>query len=138
MPEIMVAVAILGIVATSLYGGISSGFAAVKFNRESMRATEILIEKMEEFRTFNWDQLTNGSVPTTFTTYFYPTNIINTTNSGALYSGTVSITNANVTESYNSSILLINVNVSWQSGTKNHTKNMQTLVSQYGMRNYIF
>ncbi len=103
-----------------------------------MRGTEILIEKMEEFRTFNWDQLTNGSIPTTFSTYFCPTNVINTTNSGAVYSGTVVITNANISESYNSSLLLINVTVFWQSGTKYHTNMMQTLVSQYGMRNYIF
>ncbi len=138
LPEIMISIAIFAIIFVSLYGGISSGFAAVNFARENMRSTQILTEKMEEFRTFSWDQIISNTIPTTFTEYFYPTNLINSTNSGVLYSGTVGITNANLTESYNTNLKLINVQVTWQSGRINHTNSMQTIVSQYGMRNYIY
>ena len=128
----------LGMMVVSLYGGISSGFATVKAAREGLRASQILSEKMEEFRTFAWAEITSTNIPLTFNSYFYPTNLINTTNSGVMYSGNVTITNANVTEPYNSSLRMISVDLTWQSGNRTHTRNMQTLVSQYGMRSYVY
>src|SRR5438477_9644135 len=73
MVEAMVAIGVLGVLVISLYGALTSGFNAVAFGREDMRATQILVKKMDQIRLFNWDQITNGvDVPTTFYEAFNP------------------------------------------------------------------
>ncbi|MDB6039770.1 MAG: hypothetical protein JWM99_3611 [Verrucomicrobiales bacterium] len=145
LPEILVSMSVVGLLVLSLFGGLSSGMSAVKAARENLRATQILEEKMEVFRAFSWDQVTTNaaSIPTNFLAYFYPTNVAGTTNvdlskSGTVYTGQVTIANCSFTESYSNDLKKITGTVTWQSGSALHQRTMDTMVSRFGMRNYLY
>src|SRR5205823_1561848 len=91
LAETMVAVAVIGIMFVALYGGISSGFRVMQLTRENLRATQILVERMEVIRLYRWDQLTNsGYIPQNFVDYYYPAGAAQGAG-GITYTGTLSI-----------------------------------------------
>ena len=51
------AAAILGVVATSLYGAFTAGFFVIQSTRENLRATQIMVQKMEAIRLLTWSQV---------------------------------------------------------------------------------
>ena len=57
--EVLVATAILGFVATSLYGAFAAGFCVIQSTRENLRATQILVQKMEAIRLLTWSQVSD-------------------------------------------------------------------------------
>src|SRR5262245_37517255 len=133
--ETSVAIGVVGIVFVSLLAGFTSGFNVIRLARENVRATQILQEKTEMVRLYSWDQINApGFVPTNFITYFDPTNSSN----GVAYTGKVTIANAPVTEAYSNNLRQVNVEVSWISGKIKRTRQLTTLVSRYGMQNYIY
>ena len=136
--EVVMGVGVLGVVVCSLYAGLSSGFTLIQFNRENLRATQILEEKMEVVRLFNWDQVVNqpGFIPTSFTESFYPAGGTNA--SGLTYTGSVLLTNAPVSESYSNDLRLVRITVAWTSSGVQHQRQMSTFVTQYGMQRYIY
>ena len=144
--EVLVSVSIVGIMFLSLYGGITSGFAVINVARENLRATQIMVEKMEVMRLYTWDQVnSNGFVPLTFTASYYPP--IGTTNDqqnsavtngGIVYYGTISFSNAPVSTNYSSSVKLVTVTMYWTNGTYTHQRSMQTLVSANGIQAYVY
>src|SRR5690242_17777270 len=71
LPETMVAVLIAGIMFTALHACFASGFAAVKATRERLRATQVILHRMEGIRLCGFDQITNTVInPRSFTEYF--------------------------------------------------------------------
>ncbi len=134
--EVLVTVAIVGTSFVSLYSGISMGFAIVNVSRENLRAVQVLQEKVETIRLYNWDQInSNGFIPTTFCEPFYPKG---GTNSGLVYNGTVVVTNAPISETYRNDLRLVVLNVSWTSGNVLRQREMQTYISRYGLQNYLY
>ena len=134
--EVMVAMAVMGIVVVSLYSGFTAGFVVVEVARENLRATQIMVEKMETIRLYTWDQInSNGFIPTSFTNYYDYTS----TNSGISFNGTVAITTpSSMTESYKTNLKLITVTVNWTSGNVPRSREMTSLVSRYGLQTYIY
>src|SRR6516165_10390314 len=67
--EVMMAVAVMGVMLIGLYGGLGYGFKQIQLAREDERATQIMAERMEVVRLLSWDQLVNlpGYVPTNYT-----------------------------------------------------------------------
>ncbi len=148
--ESMVAACIVGVLFTSLYAGITAGFGALNSARENLRATQVMIDKMETLRLYSWTQVsTFGSstsyIPSTFTESFYPTttnysvSIVSTgaTGSGFVYYGTVNVTNAGFTENYSNSVKLVTITLNWTNGVR-RSQSMSTYVGQYGIQNYIY
>jgi hypothetical protein len=137
IPELLIAVLVVELMAISMYTGFSSGFAVVQLARENLRATQILQEKMETVRLYTWDQITTaGFIPDTFTDVFYAG-----TNSphGLTYTGTVSIASAPLSaESYAGDLRMVSVEVRWKSANVLRKREMTTLVSRYGLQNYIY
>ncbi len=134
--EVMVGVGVLGILAVSLYAGLAQGFAMVQIDRENLRATQILEEKMEVIRLINWAQVNQrGFIPATFTESY---DAGGATNTGFNYTGTVIVTNAPITEAYSNDLRMIQATVTWQSGGLTHQRQMTTFVSQYGLQNYVY
>ena len=126
----------LGVSFVSLYAGFSGGFSGVQTSRENLRATQVLLEKLETIRLYSWDQInTSGFIPTTFSAPFNPS-----TNStgGFTYQGTVSIANAPIEEAYSTDLKLVTVEVTWTSATIARKASMSTFVSRYGLQNYIY
>lgn len=133
--EALVGLAVVGTVFFSLYSGISMGFGIIKLARESVRATQILQEKMEIVRLYNWEQINSTNyVPRTFEDGFDPTN-----KTGSLiYSGTILISNAPISEAYRSALLEVTAEIHWNSGGITRQRSITTFVSRYGMQNYLF
>jgi len=140
--EVLVVVAIIGFEFVTLYLGMTQGFGIVQVARENLRATQILQEKMETIRLYTWDQITNnGFIPPTFTAAFYPAGSQTNNNQGATYQGTVTISAVPPplsAASYAKDMKMVVVQVSWQSGNIQRNRDMRTLVSHYGLHNYIY
>jgi len=137
--EVLVAFALVGVMFVSLYAGISSGFAVIALARENLRATQVLLEKMETVRMYSWDQInSNGYVPPTFTAPFYPAVSGATNNSGVTFYGTTLITNAAVNNAYADHMREVIVNVNWTNKNIKHNREMRTFISEYGMQRYIY
>src|SRR2546422_9847590 len=140
--EVLVAAAIIGVQFVTLYLAMTQGFGIVQVAREHLRATQILQEKMETIRLYTWDQITNnGFIPPTFTAAFYPAGSQSNNNQGATYQGTVTISAVPPplsTASYAKDMKMVVVQVSWQSGNIQRNRDMRTLVSHYGLHNYIY
>ena len=137
--EVMIAVVGVGILLVTLYVAISQGFAIIQTARENLRATQVLQEKMETMRVYNWDQVTTpGFIPSSFTEPFYAVGDNN--NGGLNYEGQVIVTNAfplgSVT--YSDDLRWVIVQVQWQSGNITRRREMRTLVSQFGLHAYVY
>src|SRR4051812_14625785 len=76
--EVLMAAALAGIIFTTAIAGFSNAFSTLQLDRENCRATQILLEKTEMLRVYNWDQIigrdTTTYIPATFTAPFYPDN----------------------------------------------------------------
>jgi prepilin-type N-terminal cleavage/methylation domain-containing protein len=137
--EVMAAVAIIGIEFVSLYVGMTQGFGIIQIARENLRAAQILQEKMETIRLYTWSQVTsNGFIPTNFQATFYPAG--SRTNQGVVYNGTLTITDSPIssTTGYNTDLKLVLVQLNWTSGNVLRQREMRTMVSHYGLHNYIY
>ena len=138
--EVMMGVLVMGVMLVSLYAGFTFGFEEVRLARENVRATQILAERMEVVRLINWDQVINlpGYIPTSFTAPFYADNPTNGASGGFNYTGTVTVTNAPISETYAPNLRMIKIQVSWPSGRVTRKRTMTTFVSQYGMQKYVY
>lgn len=135
--ETLIGMGIVGIVFVSLYAGISFGFGVIQLMRENLRATQIIVERMETIRLCSWEQITSGTnLPTTFVEYYFPRGLVS--ERGITYYGTLTITNANTGTSYNDELRLITISLTWTNGNIPRTRTMQTFVAKNGMQNYIF
>jgi len=137
--EVIMAAALAGIMFLTAIAGFSNAFSTLQLDRENSRATQILLEKTEMLRVYNWDQITGKDattyIPTTFTTPFYPGT--NSSNGGFSYSGTVVITNLVTTASYSNDLRTVTITLTWISGKASRSRTMTTYVSQYGLQNTI-
>lgn len=134
--EILVSVGIVAITFVALYLGLSSGFGVVQLARENLRGTQILQEKMETIRLYTWEQITNnGFIPTNFVEdFFASTGGVK----GLVYTGTVAIANAPVTEAYSNDLKMVTIKLWWKSGGVVRNREMVTLVGRNGLQNYIY
>jgi type II secretory pathway pseudopilin PulG len=138
LAEVMVAMGVFGAMLVSLFAGFTSGYAVLRVARENLRATQILEEKMEVIRLVKWsDMTTPGFVPTSFTDYFTPSTSTNAS-VGLAYEGKVTLSAVPLTESYSSHLMMIQINLSWKSGSATRNRQMTTYVSEYGMQHYIY
>jgi hypothetical protein len=139
--EVMVAASALAIMVVALYVGFSSGFAIVQQARENLRATQIMIQRMEAVRLCTWSQLTNFS----FVDRYDPLGV-SSNMGGTVYSGTVSIDAADavpeIPEAYRSNMRLVTVKIYWTNGSVAkpivRVRQMETHVARYGMQNYLY
>ena len=132
--EALIASALLGMLASSLYGGITFGLAVIQNTREQLRGAQVLQEKLETIRLYKWAQINDPSyLPRTFTAPLNPTGGV------PFYEGTFTIVQAPLgTETYKNDMLQVDVNVKWKSLGTQKTLNLQTFVSRHGIQNYKF
>src|ERR1051326_3054029 len=140
LAEVTIAVAVVAVLFVSLYLGISFGFSVTDFERQDLRATQIMLQRLESIRLLNWNQLTDVNYnPTTFYERYYPgsgTNIA----SGITYTGAVQVVSATLEPlpTYSSGMKKVTVSVSWQTGNVLRKRSVSTYSSQYGLQNYIY
>jgi hypothetical protein len=131
--ELMIGAGILALTIVALYGAFSFGFSTIKLSQEEVRADQILVQKLETLRVYDWSKVVNNYIPTNFTEWFSGTGGVN-------YDGSLSVTqfvpSASTNESYSDTLRQVTVSVQWISGGVPRTRSMTTLVSQYGIQTY--
>ncbi len=142
LAEVLVAVAALGVMLVTLYGAMSQGFVVTQFSRENLRATQIMLERLEGIRLFNWNQLrySNNLVERSFTNYYYPL-ATNGQSKGIPYYGTLTI-NTNVTlnppATYSTNMALVTVSLVWTNSGVPRNRSMSTYSAYNGIQNYVY
>ena len=138
--EALVAGVILALVVVSLYGAFSLGFTSIRLAQENVRADQILVDKLETLRVYDWSKITGSSfIPTNFTTAFSPaapTGAPSASRAGTIYTGTIAVTNAPLTESYGDTLRQVTVTLQWNSSGVARSRSMTTFVSQNGIQTY--
>ena len=132
--EVVVGMLVIGISVVALYGAISSAYNTVCFARENLRATEILTEKTEALRLYDWDQITTkGFIPDTFAVPFDP---LNTNAPGPTYTGNIQIKTFPNSVSYAGDLRRVTIDLQWVSRGRKRTRQFNTYVCRSGLQNY--
>ncbi|MCI0747081.1 MAG: hypothetical protein L0Y58_16880 [Verrucomicrobia subdivision 3 bacterium] len=148
--EAMIAMAVCAIMFIALYSGINSSFFKIRLSRENLRATQILIERMEVIRLCTWEQVnSNGFIPVNFTAPLYPE--LTATNAEAMFQGTIkiepvtapagsppAIPGGQLAASYRDDLKLVTVTINWKTGNLQRTRTLSSYISRFGIQNYVY
>ena len=158
--EVVFAMAALAVTVGALYAGMTYGMREAVLTRENLRATQVMLEKLEQLRLYpayklrsyfdpddpedpldpfdSTDPHVAGedepayTIPTTFEVPYKP----GVTNTGdPVYCGRFIIsTNTAFGMPYDGDILRVGVEVTWDSGGRTQTRSMETFFAKYGMQ----
>ena len=138
--ETMVSVILSAIMLSSLYACLASGIAIERITSEDLRATQILVQRLERVRLCSFDQVTDPDYnPRTSTESYNPGGAARGTG-GAVYSITFTPSVPAVgtlPESYRTNMLLVTVGATWKSGEVQRSRSMQTWVARSGIETYV-
>jgi prepilin-type N-terminal cleavage/methylation domain-containing protein len=151
--EVLVAMSVIGLCAAALLTGITSSVFTMRMVRENQRATQILLEKVETLRLYNWDQInrasffpgsfeftldaTNTGIYCPFTAKYDPNA---TDGEGGTYQGYLWIIPASyhLNTSYRSEMKAVYLGLYWQTGRVNRYRYLSTYVTRNGLQNYVY
>jgi hypothetical protein len=135
--EATVSMGIFGSIVVALVSGITTGFFTMQLARENLRATQIMLEKMETIRLYSWNQInTAGFIPASFVAPYDPN--ARDGHQGVLYQGTMIITNAPIGCSYAGDMRLVRVRLQWQTGGLNRSRSFTSFISRNGLQDYVY
>jgi type II secretory pathway pseudopilin PulG len=138
--ETMVSVTLSAIMLSSLYACLASGLAIERVSNEDLRATQILVQRLERVRLCAFDQVTDPNYnPRTSSESFNPGGAANGTG-GAVYDITFTPSvpaPGTLPESYRTNMLLVTVGATWKSGEVQRSRSMQTWVARSGIETYV-
>jgi len=137
--ETVVATLIAGIMLPILYTGAASSFSTALSTRENLRATQIIVQRMEALRLVPYKTLQDPvAYPTNYTEYYNPSGQTNGTR-GTAYTITYNWAPgpSSLPPSYRTNMLLVTVSASWNSGNVQRTRSMQSYVTRYGIQHYV-
>ena len=137
--ETVMAAMLASIMLSALYASFACGFAIIRTSRENLRATEIMLERLERIRVCSFNDVTNSSInPPSLTSYYDPAD---QSKGGGGIAYTVTYNSSLATNTlpiaYNTNMLLVTVGVKWTSGKVQHNRSMQTYVAREGIWNYV-
>ncbi len=141
LTEVVMATGIIAITGAGVISSINYGLCIMRIARENQRATQVMLEKLEAIRLYNWTQVTNaGFIPTSFTAVYDPTSPANS--QGTIYYGSMSVTApafTGTTPNYAPNLRQFNVSLNWtNSGGISHHRSLSTYVAQNGVQNYVY
>jgi hypothetical protein len=93
---------------------------------------------MEVIRLIKWDNVAPGFVPMSFKAPYNLNPADPASTNGLYYYGTVTVTNAPLTESYSNDLRMIKIDLTWTSGGVTKSRQMTTFTSQFGLQRYIY
>jgi len=139
LAETLVAILTGAIMLAALYASFAFGYSAVKLTQEDLRATQILVQRMEMLRLTSFAAIQNG----TFTDYYDP-NAVSDAKAGAVY--TISITTNAPTSSdmpvqpvyYMNNMRKVTVTATWTNSNKLRTRSLLTYASKSGIQSYVY
>jgi len=138
--ETTVGFAIFATVATAMLTGLITAFFTVQMSRENLRATQIMLDKVETLRLYDWYQLTNNSGPnafiqTKFTNSYYPDSV---SNPGLQYRGTLEFSVPAIKSSYSNDLRQVKVTLKWKTRNLDRSRTFTTFVARDGLQNYVY
>jgi hypothetical protein len=144
--EVTVGLGIVGTATAALFSAFGAGFLTIRMARENLRATQIMLEKVETIRLYSWTQVTNsGFIPTYFTNKYDP--VSQTGTGGLLYYGTMVVTNVNpeqmgglggVPPRYTNDMRMVIVRLNWKTGNIDRNREFRSYISRCGLQDYVF
>jgi len=136
--DVVMAVAVLGVMASGIFGSFRYGFFTLQLVRENQRATQIILEKVETIRLYNWEQIqpTNNFIPATFTDVYDPQAASSA--QGTTYTGTVTVANCPLSSSYAANLRLLTITLQWATRDIPHTRSVTTYIAKDGIQNYVY
>jgi hypothetical protein len=136
--DIIMAVAMLGIMAGGVFGSFRYGFFTLQLVRENQRATQIILEKVETIRLYNWEQIqpTNNFIPGTFTDVYDPQATADA--EGTTYTGTVTVSPCSLGSSYAAALRQLTITLTWTTRDILHTRTLTTYIAKDGIQNYLY
>jgi len=138
LTEVVCAVSILAIAMAGLMGALANGFFSVQMTRENQRATQILIERTEMARLYNWDQVTTNSyILTNFIAAYDPQS---PSGGGLYYTGRVEVASLPFTPvpNYNTNMRQLTVTLDWETKGIARSRSITTLLGRDGLQNYVY
>jgi type II secretory pathway pseudopilin PulG len=136
MVEAVVGMGILATVGGALMTGITGGFFTMQMTRENLRATQIVLEKMETIRLCSWDQVTSGFISNSVVDYYDPNSTNN--NLGVRYTVNCAITSVPFSSGYSDRMRQVTFTVNWKTGNMPRTRSYTTFVARDGLQNYVY
>jgi len=139
--EGLVAISMVGVGFLALYSGLTYGFSRIQLAREDFRATQILVEKMETIRLYNWAQINDRNyVPNTFTASYYPPGAQsgNSQSSGVVYTGKLEIKDSQLDSNYRDAVREVVLTLTWKSGKLKRSRSLSTYVAEFGLHNHVY
>src|SRR5258705_374016 len=138
--ETTVGFAIFATVATAMLTGLITAFFTVQMSRENLRATQIMLDKVETLRLYDWYQLTNNSganafIQTNFTNSYYPDSA---SNPGLTYRGTLEFSVPAIKSSYSNDMRQVKVTLKWKTRNLDRSRTFTTFVARDGLQNYVY
>jgi len=140
LADASVAVFVLGIIGGGFCLALSSGFMMLQTTREDLRATQIMMQKVEAVRLCTWSELANVAFQESYDPLSSTTNA-----AGVAYFGTLTVGPATAipsTVSYAPNMAMVTVDLNWTNYNHGlaipHSREMQTQVARYGLQNYIW
>jgi prepilin-type N-terminal cleavage/methylation domain-containing protein len=136
--EVIIAVVILAILGAGIVSSINYGMFMMLLARENARATQVMLEKLESIRLYDWYEVTsNGFVPSQFTDVYDPQGASN--QQGAVYYGQLFVSNVPWAGSYSTNLRQFTVTLQWTTaGRIQHTRSLSTYVARDGVQNYVY
>ena len=137
--EALVSVLTGAIMLTALYSSVIFACAAVKLDREDLRATQILLQRMETLRLTSFSAIQNGAL-----TEYYDPNGLTNGSYGSVYTVTIT-TNAPTSADmpvqpvyYMKQMRKITATATWTNANQLRTRSLQTYATQAGIQSYIY
>jgi len=122
-----------------LFTGLANSFSTVQATRENLRATQIIVQRMEALRLASYKTLQDpAAYPTNYTEYYCPSGQAGS--KGTAYTIQYNWTNglSSLPPSYRSNMMLVTITASWNSGNVQRTRSMQSYVARYGIQRYVY
>jgi hypothetical protein len=134
--ECIFAVMLISGCAVALYSAITWGFLNIRFAREELKATQIMLDKMEVVRLCTWDQiLSNNFIPPTFSVP-YSGSVTDKTAGTPIYSGRIGIDKPVLGLNYENGMRLVTISLTWSNRDIVHRREFSTYISQYGVNKF--
>ncbi len=137
--ETIVAVLITAVVLPTLYAGLAAGFWMVKAAREDLRATQVILQRMEAIRLSPFKTLRDPTTYPPSATEYYCESGKTSGKGGVPYTITYTCAPgpASLPPSYRTNVVLVTVQASWKSGNVQRSRSMSTYVARYGIQRYV-
>jgi len=141
LTEVVMATAIIAMIGGAVVTSINYGLLVMRIARENQRATQVMVERLEGIRLYNWDQVTTANfIPTSFTEAYDASNPTN--GQGITYYGQLTIANPTFsggTPTYANNMRQFTVTLQWTNASRiAHTRSITTYVARNGIQNYVY